>query len=246
MNQVIAGIDLSLRRSGFTIIDKDGKILHQEFLKTDKMRGMQRLLFIKTRIIQKLNEFKVSKVIIEGYSFGSKGAAVVSLGELGGVVRLAMFESKFTYLDCSPSSLKAYTTGKGNSDKEMMRIAVRVKYGIDYEDDNVCDSYALCMMAYELGDEMERMCQKGGAALIKKKKEIEIRKFENSPGFFVKLLLIGIAKATDLKKELISKEKNYKDMKLSEYLGISEKESSNLLKSPSKYVKVLNKQYSSL
>lgn len=166
--EIIAGLDLSLRKTGFTIIDSNRKILHQEVFKTDKMRGMLRLAYIKNRIVQKLKQYKVSKVMVEGYSFGSKGASVVSLGELGGVVRLALYENGYTYIDCSPSSLKAYIAENGSADKEMMRASVLKKYGIDFSDDNICDSYGLCMMILELGEETPQFVEKGGADKLKK------------------------------------------------------------------------------
>lgn len=242
--EIIAGIDLSLRRTGFTIIDCDAKILHQEVFKTDKMRGMQRLLFIKTRVLQKLKEMKATKVILEGYSFGSKGAAIISLGELGGVVRMGIFESKFDYLDCSPSSLKAYTTGKGNADKDQMRVSVRSKYGIDYTDDNICDSYALCMMVLELGDEARKFTEKGGSAMLKNKKVAEIRKNTGTPGFFVELLKLGVAKVKDFQKEVESHQSKYKNTPITEYLGISQEQYEMVAKSASKSLKQLNKEYS--
>lgn len=242
--EIIGCLDLSLRRTGFTIMDSKANILHQEVFKTDKMRGMQRLYFIKSRVIQKLNELKVTKVALEGYSFGSKGAAVVSLGELGGTVRMALFENKYEYIDCSPSSLKAYTTGKGNADKDQMRASVLAKYGIDYDDDNVCDSYALCMMFLELGDEMKAFTEKGGSALLKKRKELEIRKNEGKPGFFVELLKLGIAKAKDYKKEMENHSSKYSKMGVAEYLGISNDQAESLTKSASQELKKLNREYS--
>ena len=242
--EIIAGLDLSLRRTGFTIIDSNKNILHQEVFKTDKMRGMQRLFFIKTRILQKLKEHNVSKIALEGYSFSSKGAAVVSLGELGGVIRMSLFENKYDYLDCPPTSLKAYTTGKGNADKDKMRASVFEKYNIDYKDDNICDSYALCMMLLELGEEMKKFTEKGGAALLKKEKEKEIRKNENKPGFFVELLKLGVAKTKDYKSAIEVYNRSYSKMNISDYLGINKDEVESLEKSTSKELKILNKTYS--
>lgn len=245
-NHIIAGLDLSLRRTGFTIVNSNGKILHQEFLKTDKMRGMERLFFIRTRILQKLKEHNVSKVVLEGYSYGSKGAAVVSLGELGGVIRFSLFENKYDYLECSPTSLKAYTTGKGNADKDQMRAAVLGKYGIDYTDDNICDSYALVMMNLELGEEMKLFCEKGGATLLRTRKIETLKKDKNKPKYFVELLKLGSAKTSDYKEVLNIYEKFKNKIELYEFLGINQEESPLLEKAPGKGIKVLNKKYSSI
>jgi len=241
---IIAGIDLSLTRSGFVILDKSSKkILHQEFLNTKEMRGMQRILFIKKRILQKLEQFKVSEVILEGYSFGSKGRSIVSLGELGGVIRVALFENNYKYIDCSPNSLKAYTTGKGNADKDQMRQAVLIKYGIDFEDDNVCDAFSLAMMLIELGTETEQICSEGGAATIRKRRLDKLSKKINDPLYFRSLLRFGLAKKRDYEKAKIAFIKNNQKMKIWDFLGIEQLEYENLEKKSSETLKFLNKKY---
>ena len=243
--EIIAGIDLSLRATGFTIVDHSGKIIYEELFKTAKMRDMQRVFFIKSRLHQKLKEYKVTKVAIEGYSFGSKGRSIVSLGELGGCVRMMMFEGKFEYLDCSPSSLKAYTSGKGNADKNQMKAAVLAKYGRDYADDNMCDSYALCMMQVELGDEMKKYCSKGGAALLKGAQEKAVRVKEGQKGNFADLLKLGRAKVKDIEAAIMAHNKLKDNSPAYEFLGIKESEYKLLTqKAVAKALKQLNKEYS--
>lgn len=64
--------------------------------------------------------------VLEGYSFGSRGRATFSLGELGGVVRAELFRAGVPYLEVAPSALKKYATGSGNAPKEeVLAAAIR-------------------------------------------------------------------------------------------------------------------------
>lgn len=241
---IIAGLDLSLTRSGFTILDENSKVLHQEFLNTKEMRGMQRLLFIKQRVLQKLKQFEVSQVMIEGYSFGSKGRSIVSLGELGGVIRVAMFENGFSYIDCSPNSLKAYTAGNGQADKGMMQMAILTKYGINYEDDNVCDSYALCKMFLELREETESICAEGGAEKIRQRRIAKIKTKLGEVNNFRSLLRFNSAKRSDFLEQIKVFESQKSKQAVWDFLGIEQAEYEKLITKTTETLKLLNKKYS--
>lgn len=167
-NHVIAGIDPSLQKTGLIILNSKGQVIAEELIKPKKIDGIPRLKFIKDRIIELLKEHKVTVVAIESYSFGSRGRATFSLGELGGVVRLALHENNFNYYDVSPSSLKSFIAENGAADKKMMREAVIRKYRLDISEDNICDAYSLSRMCLTLGDSMPKFCAKGGSELLKK------------------------------------------------------------------------------
>lgn len=165
--QVIAGIDPSLQKTGLIIINSQGQVIEEELIKT-KLKGIERLKYIKDQLLALLKKHKVSIVAIEGYSFGSRGRATFSLGELGGVIRLALLEGGYNYFDVSPSSLKSFIAENGSADKVMMRQAVRAKYKLDISEDNICDAYSLARMCLSLGDSMPKFCSKGGSDLLKK------------------------------------------------------------------------------
>lgn len=170
---VIAGIDPSLTKTGVIVMDDQGKVIHEELIETKKLRSMERLYVIKKRITEILEEYKVTIVAIESYSYGSKGRSIFNLGELGGVLRLLLWEKKYKYYDVSPNSLKSFIADNGAADKEMMRAAVVRKYKLDIEDDNICDAFGLAKMVLRLGNEMTRFCEKGGAQILKKIRDKE-------------------------------------------------------------------------
>ena len=82
---------------------------------------------------------------MEGYAFGSQMANM--LGELGGMVKLSLFDVDLYPLIVPPTSLKKYVTGKGQGiPKSQMVLHVYKKWGAEFSDDNAADSYALAQL----------------------------------------------------------------------------------------------------
>lgn len=166
--KIIAGIDQSLTGTGLIIMRDDGQIICEKLIKPGKLRGVERLQFIRKEILTKLFEHKVDVVAIEDYSFGSKGRSIFDLGELGGVLRVALADNNYKYEEVSPSSLKGFIADNGAAKKPEMRAAVYRKYGIDISEDNICDAFSLARMCLVLGEALPTFCQKGGTDLIRK------------------------------------------------------------------------------
>lgn len=107
-------------------------------------------------------------VVIEGYAFAARNSHAHALGELGGVIRLALHEAGVPYVDVPPSSLKKYACGKGNANKgEMLAAAIR---RLDYEgaSDNEADALWLRAMGLDaLGCPVVKLPEAHRAALAK-------------------------------------------------------------------------------
>jgi crossover junction endodeoxyribonuclease RuvC len=75
---------------------------------------------------------KAALVVIEGYSMGSarQQSHAHGLGELGGVLRLALHHDGVDFLDVPPAIVKKYATGKGNANKDLVRDAARDRLGL--------------------------------------------------------------------------------------------------------------------
>lgn len=127
----IAALDMSLSAAGYKTWDKLGVI-------RVKSRGMQRLQEIRDTVAGLIKGADL--VVIEGYSYGSKGRAGISLAELGGVIRLLCHETGRPYVEVSPNTLKKYAVGSGLAKKtQMVAAAIR---RLDYQgaDDNEADA----------------------------------------------------------------------------------------------------------
>jgi Holliday junction resolvasome RuvABC endonuclease subunit len=91
-------------------------------------------------------EHPIGNVAIEGYAFGSQMANM--LGELGGIVKLALKRHGVYPLIIPPTTIKKYVTGKGTGiQKNQMLLHTYKKWGVEFTDDNACDSFGLARMA---------------------------------------------------------------------------------------------------
>lgn len=159
----VIGLDLSLTAAGIAHPDGTAETLH-----TGTHRGMSRLSLIWGRINRALDEAEPSPdlVVIEGYSYGSQGRALVSLGELGGLVRYMLWSEGWRYIEVSPGTLKKYATGKGDAGKNAMLIAARDRLGYGGEDNDEADALWLRAAGHQvLGDPLVTMPKANCAAL---------------------------------------------------------------------------------
>jgi crossover junction endodeoxyribonuclease RuvC len=101
----------------------------------------------------------IENVAMEGTVLASQAALV--LGELAATVKLACwdyFDSNVNRyvpypdhmrvpLQIAPMTLKKYAAGKGNAKKQEMLMQIYKRWGIEFNDDNAADSYALARLA---------------------------------------------------------------------------------------------------
>ncbi len=84
-------------------------------------------------------------IYLEGYSFGSKGRAMLTLAEFGGLLRNRL-AGIGVVTEIPPSSLKKFATGKGNADKLKVAVAVAKRYDVEFASDDEYDAYALARL----------------------------------------------------------------------------------------------------
>lgn len=85
-------------------------------------------------------------VCIEGYSFGSRNSQAHAIGELGGVVRLNLWELNIPFVEIPPTCRAKFATGKGNAAKNEVVSAVSARTGIVWSGkgaDDMCDAWIL-------------------------------------------------------------------------------------------------------
>jgi len=147
-----AGIDLSLTNTGLIIIDEAGDIIIQKSIKTsapdDKtsIGTIRRIEGIKRSVMKELLRNNVTKIAVEGFSYGSKGRALFQIAYLGYSIREELWKADIDFIEPAPKSLKQYVTGKGNSKKSEVMLQVYKKWGKEFSDDNLADAYTLAQM----------------------------------------------------------------------------------------------------
>ena len=138
------GIDQSLNATGLCLVDDQGMVRESETVDPGKLRDVERLAFVKARVTSLLRR-GAKFVAFEGYSYNSVGR-VFELGEVGGVLRLVVFESGLKYVVLPPASLKKFATGNPEAEKEAMVDAAK-EAGFNASDDNQADAFFLAQVA---------------------------------------------------------------------------------------------------
>lgn len=142
----LMGLDLSLTSTG---ISSSGKTMC--LMPAKSQRGAERLSFMSRAILDKIKNDSIECVIIEGYSFASKNSQAHSIGELGGCVRMLLWESRIPYIDVPPTSRAKFATGKGNAGKTEVISSISSKTGLTFSGagaDDECDAWVLEQMGY--------------------------------------------------------------------------------------------------
>lgn len=140
----IIGVDLSLTSTGFCVSDSCGVI------KTPT-KGAERLSLISNNILSLVQEHGCNLVAIEGYSFASRNSQAHSIGELGGAVRMRLWENGILYVDIPPTCRAKFATGRGNAAKTEVMSAVSARTGLVFSGsgaDDMCDAWILREMCH--------------------------------------------------------------------------------------------------
>jgi len=141
------GIDLSLTGTGVSLGPQSLSTVRHKAPQSPA-DGFRRLQGIRAQVLSFV-ALRGSVAILEGYSQASKHQAH-QLGELGGVVRLALFEEGVPFYVVTPSQLKVFATGKGNSAKEQVGYSAVKRFGVEPKDNNQADALWL----WEIGNHL--------------------------------------------------------------------------------------------
>jgi len=160
------GIDQSLTGFGLSAVHTLDPSQHITWVYKSPYFGVERLADIRQWLIDHLEYLEeqgaiIQDIAMEGTVLASHAALV--LGELSATVRLTIFdffeeddERRFP-LKVPPMTLKKYASGKGNSKKQEMLLQIYKRWGIEFNDDNAADAYALGRLAGKTAiDEVER------------------------------------------------------------------------------------------
>lgn len=152
---ITVGLDLSLTKTGFTILNSDGTVLETGLIKSkplgdSPLHETKRIVKIAEDTVQKIDELLVDEdpaiIAIEGLAFMARNtSALVQLSGLNYLVRVLLAEFQWPFIIVAPTSLKKFITQKGNADKNQMMMQVFKDYGFESLDDNTCDSFALAL-----------------------------------------------------------------------------------------------------
>src|SRR5699024_7359548 len=139
------GLDLSTK-TGLVILDESGQVVKAEEITTKEKNDPQRMIILTEKIMSNLKDDDV--IAIEGFSYGSRGRGISFQFGYGYAVRIALFTANKPFSIVTPSQVKKYATGKGNSSKDNMILPIFKKWEFEDDSDNVRDAYVLSQIAY--------------------------------------------------------------------------------------------------
>lgn len=149
-NTRILGLDPSTK-TGYAILDCDpnGIVTKHEVgrIHFPKIKGMARLHAFYERVVKLIHDNEPDGIIIEGYGFANKHT-LVTLVEVGTMLRYAIHTSQVPWLEVPPTSLKKFTTGVGNAKKDKMLLEVYKRWDFDANTDDEADAFALAMFGF--------------------------------------------------------------------------------------------------
>ena len=141
----IIGLDLSLTATGMVVVVDNGRP-SSTVIEPKALRGIERMRWVVREIRNRgvIRPDRMSQLIlIEGFSFGSKGQAIFEIAGLGYLVRDFLYELAVPYVVVAPGQVKKFATGRGNVNKNIVLREVWKRWQFDAADDNVADAFVL-------------------------------------------------------------------------------------------------------
>ncbi len=159
---IVMGMDVSAVGTGLATVrvpEKLPPVLYPEatdlFDKGSKTRykakaiqGIENLEYVTEGIAAALQRDMPTLVVLEDYAGGGgpNPFNMALAAEVTGQAKLLMRRFKIPWIEVGASTLKKFTTGKGNTPKDLMREFAYRRWGVGVEhleDNNVVDAYCL-------------------------------------------------------------------------------------------------------
>lgn len=150
-NMRFAGIDPSTSGTGLVILDHEGNVIEAVSLKAIKNNDddPKRFRDLANRIRKHLNP-STDRVLIEGFSYGSKGQGVSVMYGVGWLIRDMLNEHGFKWLEIPPTTLKKFISGKGNAAKPALVKPSKDKWEFESESNDIIDANGLARIGFSM------------------------------------------------------------------------------------------------
>ena len=105
-----------------------------EYLPKNFSNAIEKYSYMSRMFLDFIESFGKSNVALEGYSYGSKGQAILNIAENIQTLKLRLYNSSNIELilpSPPPTQIKKFATGKGNADKTMMYTSYATATGVD-------------------------------------------------------------------------------------------------------------------
>ena len=135
------GLDISTK-AGIALLDDESlppgtmpKLCLVDYSK--HFRGIERAAAVANDVIGVVNEWGPKVVIVEGYSYASKGNSLTKLVEVGAIVRYLLRREGHYWQEAAPNTLKKFATGNGQCDKTAMALSAFKRFKVEGQEDEI-------------------------------------------------------------------------------------------------------------
>lgn len=165
----VLGIDASLTSTGLAYRE-DGKV-KAYCIGNPKLRGVERVVFIRNAVGNALDRFSPECVALEGYALGFRGKSniIFDIGELGGVLKVLILERGIDILLVPPTNLKLFATGSGRpkgKGKEPVIAAISARLGVTFSKSDQYDAAGLLVMGEAYHRRSSRIVLRGRSGVL--------------------------------------------------------------------------------
>ena len=167
----VIGLDLSTK-VGLALVEGPGKaVVHTRAIEYKKLTGMPRVNALVGEIMQAVEQLKPDFAVVEDYAVSQFGGAAICSIEIGTVLRFILWQNDFPFVCVSPTALKKFVTGKGQSKKENMILEVYKRYGFEAPTNDIADAVGLGMFGLcAAGVDFGKLSNDTAATLLAKEK----------------------------------------------------------------------------
>jgi crossover junction endodeoxyribonuclease RuvC len=149
---ITVGLDTSTWVGMARVEQQDPEYYRGKGIHFEGVDGWRRVQLIANAVYDTLELWQPDLAIIENYALGmvKSPATIVTLVSIGAMIRSALYNRQIPWIEVRPSTLKKWTTGKGNAKKPEMAAAVKERWGYASPSDDVIDAFALAQFGQQL------------------------------------------------------------------------------------------------
>ena len=154
----VLGIDPSITSTGLVVVNAAGQAVHNEAAGSKPEPGLSiisRYRIVIDAVAASVTHHKPQLVVMEGPALGMNNQGTFPLWGLLAVIRWELRHalSPQAFLMPTPQELRKWSTGKGNTPKEQLRLIVFKKWGVEFPtvDETEAFTFARWGLAYLSG-----------------------------------------------------------------------------------------------
>lgn len=147
----VFSLDISLSATGFAV--GENGVIKSHGLVPGKYTDIQRLLWIRDRVMDKVDEVKPDLVAMEGLAMRSMDGKALDRTGLAYMIRAELVTENIKWCELSPQSIKKFVVGRGGSKKSPVGKELVIKYigsrfgHSDVDQNDVCDALGVAYVA---------------------------------------------------------------------------------------------------